>query len=76
MVVAAGKFKAICLQLMDEVNRTGTEVVITKRGRPVAKLVPVDSPTHSQHTFGLLSDQTAVYGDIVEPTGESWEADA
>lgn len=74
MVIPAGKFKAVCLKLMDEVDRTGEEVVITKRGRPVAKLVPVEA-AQTRATFGLLSDQTAVYGDIVEPTGAEWEAD-
>ena len=74
MVIPAGKFKATCLQLMDRVKRTGEEIVITKRGQPVARLVPVDTTTlHS--TFGLLSDQTAIYGDIVEPPGERWDAD-
>lgn len=74
MVIAAGKFKAICLQLMDEVGRTGEEIVITKHGRPVAKLVPVDTESPSR-TFGLLSDQTVIYGDITEPSGETWDAD-
>ena len=40
--VAAGLFKAKCLELMDEVERTKEEIVVTKHGRPVAKLVPVD----------------------------------
>ncbi len=75
MVIAAGKFKAICLKLMDEVNQTGEEVVITKHGQPVAKLVPIGKQTR-RHSFGLLSDQTVVYGDLIEPTGEKWEADA
>ena len=74
MIIAAGKFKAICLKLMDEVNRTGEEVVITKHGQPVAKLVAVGTETR-RHSFGLLADQTVVYGDLVEPTGEEWEAD-
>jgi prevent-host-death family protein len=74
MVIAAGKFKAICLQLMDEVGRTGEEIVITKHGRPVAKLVAADAES-SPRTFGLLSEQTVIYGDIIEPTGTTWEAD-
>ncbi len=40
--MAAGEFKAKCLQVMDEVRSTRTPVVITKRGKPVAKLVPAD----------------------------------
>ena len=74
MVIAAGKFKAVCLQLMDEVGRTGEEVVITKHGRPVAKLVPVDAEV-APKTFGLLSEQTVICGDIIGPTGERREAD-
>lgn len=75
MIVPAGKFKATCLKLMDEISRTGEEIVITKHGRPVAKLVPVDADV-ARPTFGLLADQTAIYGDIVEPIDEAWEADA
>ena len=40
--VPAGEFKARCLKLMDEVNETGATIVITKRGRPVSRLVPVE----------------------------------
>ncbi len=39
--IPAGEFKAKCLKLMDEVQQTGQEVIITKRGKPVARLVPV-----------------------------------
>ena len=40
--IPAGEFKAKCLRLMDEVNETGATIVITKRGRPVSRLVPVE----------------------------------
>lgn len=43
-VIAAGAFKQGCLALLDEVETRHTEVVITKRGRPVAKLVPIERP--------------------------------
>ena len=42
--VAAAEFKATCLELMDRVRETGTTYVVTKHGRPVAKLVPYDGP--------------------------------
>ena len=74
MVIPAGKFKATCLKLMDQVNLTGEEIIVTKHGHPVAKLVRVDAEV-ARHTFGFLSDQTAIYGDLVEPTGEQWDAD-
>ena len=38
--ISAGEFKAKCLKLMDEVNETGEQIVITKHGRPVSRLVP------------------------------------
>ncbi|MCY4367938.1 MAG: type II toxin-antitoxin system Phd/YefM family antitoxin, partial [bacterium] len=40
--IPAGEFKAKCLKLMDEVNETGVPIIITKRGRPVSRLVPAD----------------------------------
>ena len=73
MKVAAAKFKSQCLALMDEVERKRTEIVITKRGRPVAKLVPVDRDT--QVLFGGLRGTGRVVGDIVAPTGERWNAE-
>jgi prevent-host-death family protein len=48
--VSAATFKATCLELMDRVRETGEEFVVTKHGRPVAKLVPYDAPERA----GLL----------------------
>ncbi|MDD3925714.1 MAG: type II toxin-antitoxin system prevent-host-death family antitoxin [bacterium] len=74
MKIAAGKFKAQCLKLMDEVEKHHTEIIITKYGKPVARLVPVgEQPVRP--VFGLLKDSVSVYGDIVEPVGDTWEAD-
>lgn len=47
--IGAGEFKAKCLQLMDEVNRQGIELIITKRGQPVAKLVPGGATQSAGH---------------------------
>jgi len=74
MAIAAGEFKTHCLKLMDEVKEKHTSVVITKRGKPVAKLVPVDeSPVP---LFGFLKGRARIKGDIVASTGEVWHADA
>jgi prevent-host-death family protein len=71
--IAAGLFKAQCLGLLDEVEQQRKEIVITKRGRPVARLVPVnDKP---QVIFGRMKGTIRILGDIFS-TGESWEADA
>lgn len=71
-VISAAEFKATCLELMDEVASTHREVVITKRGKPVAKLVAAGSPPP---LFGSLSGTVQIRGDIVSPTGEAWAAD-
>lgn len=53
--MAAGEFKATCLSLMDEVAATGREIVITKRGKPVAKLVPVTPVQRPKSILGALA---------------------
>jgi prevent-host-death family protein len=69
----AAQFKAHCLRVMDEVNRTRQPVVITKKGKPVAKLVPADTP--SRDVFDCLKDVFKVIGDIESPAvpPEEWE---
>jgi prevent-host-death family protein len=49
MEVPAGKFKATCLKLMDRVAATGEPIVITKRGKPLARLVPVRDDLTERH---------------------------
>jgi prevent-host-death family protein len=69
----AGKFKAQCLQVMENVRATKEAVIITKRGRPVAKLVPAES--RSQEFLGRLKGVIKITGDIVSPVEpvESWK---
>jgi prevent-host-death family protein len=74
--IPAGKFKPACLQLMDLVNETGEEIVITKRNRPVAMLVPVpddDLRPFVGRSRGVIH---ASREDLVAPVGEDWEVDA
>jgi prevent-host-death family protein len=70
--MAAGKFKAQCLQVMEKVRRTRTPVVITKRGKPVAKLVPVEP---EGDVFGCMAGKIEIVGDIVSAATplEDWE---
>jgi prevent-host-death family protein len=70
--ISAAKFKATCLELMDEVERTGSSVVVTKRGRAVARLAPVRTPVRS--AFGLLKGRIIVHGDILGPIDVTWDA--
>jgi prevent-host-death family protein len=70
--MAAGVFKAHCLSVMDEVSATGETVLITKHGKPVAKLIPADKA--ADEIYGFLSGKGTVVGDIVSPaiSDEEW----
>jgi prevent-host-death family protein len=72
--MAAGQFKARCLKVMDEVQNTREPVVITKKGKPVAKLVPPD--TAPRDILGCLKGVIEIVGDIESPVvpPEEWEA--
>ena len=71
--MAAGQFKARCLKIMDQVRATREPVTITKKGRPVAKLVPADG--QPEDIFGCLKGEIEIVGDIVSPAVplEDWE---
>ena len=70
--IAAGKFKDVCLKTLDDVAKTRTPVVITKRGRPVAMLVPYLAPMTRRSLAG------SVVKEVGNPfgTSEQWNADA
>lgn len=68
--IAAGKFKAVCLQTLDDVAATKRPVVITKRGKPVAKLVPI---AESRQTRSLKNSVIHESGDLYS-TGVVWDA--
>jgi prevent-host-death family protein len=72
--VAATKFKARCLELMDRVAEGRETYVITKHGKPVAKLVPADPPGRKS-VFGCMADQTEFVAEIDQPawTEEEWK---
>jgi len=70
--VPAGKFKAECLAMMDVVAEGTVEYVITKRGKPVAKLVPVGKP--SKPVFGCMKGTAKAVGDLLAPVDVAWEA--
>ena len=70
--MAAGSFKTNCLAVMDEVQAKHETVVITKHGKPVAKLVPVSTDTDEIYHF--LAGKGTVTGDVVSPaiSAEDW----
>jgi prevent-host-death family protein len=70
----AGEFKARCLRVMEEVRKYRTPVVITKKGRPVAKLVPPDAPVSD--VFGCMTGTARIVGDLEAPVlpAAAWKA--
>ncbi len=73
-VIAAGDFKQKCLALMDEVAMTGEEVIITKHGSPVCKLIPL-SKADRQSRFGWLKGSVKIQGDLTDSQEDLWEVD-
>ncbi len=69
-LISASNFKAHCLALLDDVALTGEEVVVTKRGRPVARLVAIDAPQPlaGSVTFHASDDE------LVAPLDAAWDA--
>jgi len=70
--MAAGEFKVHCLAVMDEVQSKRQPVLITKRGKPVAKLVPVEK--EADDIFNFMKGKGSIVGDVVAPalTPEEW----
>jgi prevent-host-death family protein len=73
--MAAGKFKAQCLSVIDDVHDLKEEVIITKHGKPMAKLIPIKKGT--DNIFGAMRGLGKITGDLVEPItpSEDWDAE-
>ncbi len=74
--VSASDLKNGWHEYLDAVVQGRREVVVTRYGRPVARLVPYDAAEPSGGLFGCLAGAVTVHGDIVAPMGVHWEADA
>ncbi len=71
--IAAGEFKTHCLALMEKVRSTREPLLITKRGKPVAKLVPLENA--EDNFFDRLKGVIKIVGDIESPIEEgTWES--
>jgi prevent-host-death family protein len=72
--ISAASFKATCLALLDRVEKTGQSILVTKRGKPVAQLVPV-SPQGKRRLMGCMEGTAKIVGDIESPAAPAsdWE---
>ena len=69
--IPAGRFKAQCLKLLDEVSETGETIVVTKRGKPVATVQAVEEPPSLKGSVVyLVSDE-----ELIAPIDEVWNAE-
>jgi prevent-host-death family protein len=74
--ISVSHFKARCLALIERVRRTGETVLITKKGKPVAQVLPAPPPKPTAgESFGCMAGTARECADIVEPLGAAdWEA--
>lgn len=73
--VSSSEMKKSWHRYLDRVDQTNEEIVITRYGRPVARLVPFHGEGGEGGIFGCLAGTVTIHGDIIAPTGEAWEAD-
>lgn len=71
--IAVSQFKAHCLEIIDKLQTSHESIIITKRDKPIAKIMSFD--TSKPSLFGMLSNKAEIKGDILEPIDEKWEAE-
>lgn len=62
------EFKATCLAVLDRVHRTGTPIIITRRGEPIAEVIPPSTATAGDGWLGAMRGTAAITGDLVAPS--------
>ena len=73
--IAVSEFKAKCLSLLDQVQKTKTPILVTRHGKPIAEVLP-PSPIPQASWMGAMKDSIEILGDIISPANEpgDWEA--
>jgi prevent-host-death family protein len=72
--ISISQFKATCLGALERVRKTGRPLLVTKRGTPVAQVIPPPKPTPTKSAYGCMAEGVRELGDIVEPLpAEDWE---
>jgi len=73
MKISAAKFRSNCFKIINEISQKQTEVIITKRGKAVVKLIAIKSENQSDPLLGVLAGAGETVGDLTEPFDEEWE---
>jgi prevent-host-death family protein len=74
--ISISDFKATCLAVLDRVKRTGRPILVTRRGVPIAKVMPPPPPARPQSWLGCMAGKINIAGDVISPAAEEidWEA--
>ena len=75
MEITAANFRSNCFKILDEVDKKHIDVIITKRGKPIAKLVRYETGDRSDPLLGRLLNVGQTIGDLTEPLEDKWELD-
>ena len=73
--ITISKFKATCLRLLDNVKKTGKTILVTRKGEPIAMVIPPPAPPKPEQWLGCMKDRIKISGDIISPVLEEkeWE---
>jgi prevent-host-death family protein len=73
--ITISKFKATCLRLLDNVKKTGKSILVTRKGEPIAMVIPPPPPPKPEQWLGCMKDRIKISGDIISPVLEEkeWE---
>ena len=73
--ISISKFKATCLRLLDNVKKTGKSILVTRKGEPVALVIPPPPPPKPERWLGCMKDKIKITGDVISPVldEKEWE---
>ncbi|MEA3358472.1 MAG: type II toxin-antitoxin system Phd/YefM family antitoxin [Thermodesulfobacteriota bacterium] len=75
MEISAAQFRTNCFKILDDVNLTHREVIITKRGKPIAKLISYNQGKACDPLIGAMVHQGETLNNLIEPFEDVWELD-
>lgn len=71
--IAISQFKSHCLEIIEQLQANGNSIIITKRGKEVAQILPIN--TKKTSLFGMLKNKAEIKTDILNPIEETWDAE-
>jgi len=74
--ISISEFKATCLAVLERVRRTGSPILVTRRGQPIAEVIPPTPASVGDSWIGSMSASARIVGDLVAPASDAneWEA--